>query len=281
MTVVPFTIILASSLTLVVVCGEIDLSFGSVAGLSALLFSNVWLSTGNAALAVVTGLGGGVVAGFVNGLLVGKIHVISLVATLGTMFFWRGVVMVATEGLFRSMVSTKGTILYSILVGKVGAIPVQMLWAVALTSIFWLILNRHSVGSHIYATGDNIASAAMMGVNVDRVKIMVFTMMGISSSLVGIMSTVLNLSFWPTVGEGYLLVVVAAVFLGGTPIAGGVGTLFGTFVGSLILAWIDTGLIAAGLTGFWTQLAYGLVIVVSLVSHRVLRRRGRSFHRHL
>jgi simple sugar transport system permease protein len=274
MTVAPLSIVLGLCLTIIVICGEIDLSFGSVAGIAALLFSSVWLSTHNPALALVTGLAGGTIAGYLNGLLVAKLKIISLVATLGTNYFWRGVILVITGGLFWSMVSTQVTWLHDALVGSIGGIPVQVFWAIGIAFLLWLILNRHSLGAHIYATGDNPGSAAMMGISVDRQRIIVFVIMGLAAGFVGIMSTVLNLSFWPTVGDGYLLPVVAAVFLGGTPMEGGTGTLFGTFVGTLILAWINTGLIAAGLTGFWTQLAYGLVIIVSLTLHRVLRRRG-------
>jgi len=272
MTVLPLTLILALALTFVVICGEIDLSFPSIMGLSALIFFKLWTLTGSPTLALVGALGGGAAAGCLTGILVAKVGIPSLVTTLGMMFFWRGFIMVMTQGIGASLMATKQTILRNVLVGKIGAFPVQMVWGIILAFFFWLILNRHRLGSHLYFTGDNIEAARMMGVNVARVKIIVFALMGITASFVGVMASLLDLTFWPVLGEGYLLLVVACVFLGGTAISGGMGTIFGTFIAAFILGWIDTGLIAAGLTGFWTKLAYGLVIVVSLVSHRFSRR---------
>ena len=272
MTVLPFMAILALGLTLVVICGEIDMSFPSVMGLSALIFYKVWALTGSPTLALFSALGGGLVVGSLNGILVAKVGIPSLITTLGMMFFWRGFIMVLTKGIGASLMGAKHTALRSILVGKIGAFPVQMVWAVIFAFAFWLILNRHKLGSRIYFTGDNIEAARMMGVNVERVKIVVFALMGVTASFVGVTASLLDLTFWPVLGEGYLLVVVACVFLGGTAIWGGMGTIFGTFTAAFILAWIDTGLIAIGLMGFWTKFAYGLVIVVSLVFHKFFRR---------
>jgi simple sugar transport system permease protein len=273
LTVAPFTAILAMGITFVIVSGEIDLSFGSVAGLGAYIFTQIWLLTHNETLSLIGGLFVGSLAGALNGILVTKIGIISMIATLGTNFFWRGVIMVLTEGFGSSLVDTKDTFLRYILVGKVGEIPNQLLWSIALFILFWLILNRHKIGSHIYAVGDNIESARMMGINPTKVKTIAYIISGVSASFVGIMSTLLLLTFWPSTGEGYLLVALAAVFLGGNPPGGGVGTLFGSLIGSFMLGWINTGLIAAGATGFWTNLVYGLTIILSIIAYKFAKKR--------
>lgn len=275
MTSLPITIILAVSLVFPIVCAEIDLSFGSIMGLSAWAFASLLVSGKNPILAVLFGLGVGCTAGFLNGVIVTKARISSLVTTLGMLFFWRGVIMVGTQGKGVSLVAFKGTTLYNTFVKRIDGFPVQMLWAIAFTFIAWLILNRHKFGAYVYYTGDNQESARMMGIRVDRTKIIVFTIVGFASALAGIISVLLNLVFWPTCGSGILLPALAAVFIGGTPTWGGVGTIFGAFMGAFIIGFIETGIITAGLTGFWTQLFYGLIIVLSLLAHRFLRRSRR------
>jgi ribose/xylose/arabinose/galactoside ABC-type transport system permease subunit len=123
--------------------------------------------------------------------------------------------------------------------------------------------------------GDNTTSAREMGIRVDRVKILTFVLIGFSSGFSGVLLTLINTSFWPTTGDGYLLPTLAAVFLGGTPTWGGVGTVYGAVVGAFILGFVDTGIVASGLTGFYKQFFYGLILILALISHRYvgLRRR--------
>ena len=275
MSTIPFMAILALALTPVIICKEIDLSFPSIMGFSAWVFVSLCASTGNPTLALVISLITGLLAGLLNGILVVKVGVPSLIVTIGTMFFWRGLIMVCSGGMGKVLAPLRETILFKSLVGRIGgAIPAQALWAVGLAFFFWLILNRHKVGSHIYFTGDNIESARMMGIPVNRVKMLVFAQLGFFAAFVGILVSLEVLYYWPTTGAGYLLRTIASVFLGGTSVFGGMGTIFGTFIGSLIIGSLEAGIICVGLTGFWTQLIYGLVIVISVGIHSVLRRKA-------
>ena len=97
--------------------------------------------------------------------------------------------------------------------------------------------------------------------------------MGLFASLAGILASLEVTYLWPSLGEGYLLRTLAAVFVGGTSVFGGVGTMFGTFIGAIIIGSLEGGIVAIGLTGFWTQLIYGLIIVVSLSIYSYFRRR--------
>ena len=107
-----------------------------------------------------------------------------------------------------------------------------------------------------------------MGINVERVKTMAYVYMGIAAAVAGVFSTLINSTFYPTTGDGYLLSVLAAVFVGGTPTWGGVGTVVGGVIGAFSVGFIETGIIASGLTGYYTQFFYGLIIILSLISHR-------------
>jgi len=274
MIVIPFMTILALALTPVIICKEIDLSFGSIMGFSGWVFVSLCASTGNPTLALVLSLLTGLLAGLLNGILVVKVGVPSLIITIGTMFFWRGLIMVCSGGIGKKIVGVKGTILFQSLVGRIGGVvPAQALWAIGLAFLFWLVLNRHKFGAHIFFTGDNIESARMMGIPVNRVKMLVFAQLGFFAAFAGILVSLEALYFWTSLGEGYLLRAIAAVFLGGTSAFGGMGTIFGTFIGCIIIGSLEGGIVAVGLTGFWIEVIFGLVIVISTSVHSILRRR--------
>jgi len=284
MSTIPFSGIMALAVTFVVITGEMDLSFPSIMGYSAWVFSklvNVFIEHGmdpnltillSALGCFITGL----VAGALNGILVNKVRIPSLVATIGTMFFWRGMVNVCGQGFGLSLVPVNETVLFKAFVGRLGGlVPAQAIWMVVLAVGFWFVLRRHRFGSHVLIVGDNVESARMMGIRVERVKMIVFMQMGLFASLAGIMATLEVTYLWPSLGEGYLLRTLASVFVGGTSVFGGVGTIFGTFIGSIIIGSLEGGIVAIGLTGFWTQLIYGLIIVVSLSIYSLFLRKER------
>jgi simple sugar transport system permease protein len=274
MSTIPFFAIIALPLTMVVIAGEIDLSFGSIMAVGMLVFVTVFETTGNLALAFVACLVTGFLVGLLNGIIVVRLGIPSLVATIGTQFFWRGVVLVVTGGHPASLVPAKGTILRQALVGRMaGYVPAQMIWTIIVAALVWVFLNRHKLGAHVYLTGDNENSARLMGVNVDRTRMMVFAIVGLAAAFAGLLASLEVNYFWVTLGEGYLLRTLASVFLGGTSVFGGVGTILGTFVGCFIIGAIEAGTVAVGLSGFWTQLIYGLIIVLSVSMHAVVNRR--------
>ncbi len=282
MSTIPFSGIMALAATFVIVAGEIDLSFPSIMGFSGWIFaklSNVMIDRGmdpNLCIIIATlaCFATGVFGGALNGALVVKTKIPALVATIGTMFFWRGLVNVAGQGFGETLVPVKETFLFKIFVGRLGgALPAQAIWFLVLTVLFWLTLKRHRFGSHVLIVGDNVESARMMGIRVNRIKMFVFMQMGFFASLAGILASLEVTYLWPSMGEGYLLRTLASVFVGGTSVFGGMGTIFGTFIGAIIIGSLEGGIVAIGLTGFWTQLIYGLIIVVSLSIYSYFRQR--------
>ena len=282
MSTIPFSGIMALAITLVIVAGEMDLSFPSIMGFSGWMFaklSNVLINRGTdpnltIIIATLCCFATGLAGGAINGSLIITVRIPSLVATIGTMFFWRGLVNVCGQGFGETLVPVKETFLFKAFVGRLGnMIPAQAIWFVFLAMIFWLILKRHRFGAHVLIVGDNLESARMMGIRVHRLKLFVFMQMGFFASLAGILASLEVTYLWPSLGEGYLLRTLAAVFIGGTSVFGGMGTIFGTFIGSIIIGSLEGGIVAIGLTGFWTQLIYGLIIVVSLSIYSYFRQR--------
>ncbi|MBN1453126.1 MAG: ABC transporter permease [Anaerolineales bacterium] len=281
MSTIPFFAIMAIPLTMVVIAGEMDLSFPSIMAMGMVAFSFVYNATASIGsvsarvfLAFIAALVSGSLIGWLNGMIVVKFGIPSLVATIGTQFFWRGAVLVLTEGKNFSLGYIKESFLYPALVGKVGGyFPMQMFWLIIIAILGWVLLNRHRFGAHVYLIGDNVQSAQLMGVNTGRVRIQAFMLVGLISAFAGVLYSFHIAYFWPSTGEGYLLSTLASVFLGGTSVFGGTGTILGTFLGAFIIGAIEAATVAIGLTGFWTQLIYGLIIVLSVIMHTYLRKR--------
>jgi simple sugar transport system permease protein len=286
MTSTPFFAIMAIPLTIIVIAKEMDLSFPSIMAMGMVAFSFAYNGTGfigsttasttiRVFLAIIAALLAGTIIGWINGSIVVKVGIPSLVVTIGTQFFWRGAVLVLTSGQNFPLAYIKQTFFYPLLVGKIGGfLPMQMVWLVIVTIIGWVLLNRHRFGAHIYLTGDNSNSAELMGVNTGRTRIQAFMLVGLISAFAGILASFYVAYFWPNMGSGYLLNTLASVFLGGTSVFGGTGTILGTFLGTFIIGSIDAATVAVGLTGFLTQLIYGFIIVLSVIMHTYLRKRG-------
>ncbi len=279
---IPFFAIMAIPLTIVVIAKEIDLSFGSIMAMGMVAFSFAYNSTafmGNVTVRVFLGILAalitGCITGWLNGFIVVKFGIPSLVVTIGTQFLWRGAVLVLTNGMNFPLDYIKETIFYPLFVGKIaGYFPMQMFWLIVVTIIGWVLLNRHIFGAHVYLTGDNINSAELMGINTGRVRILAFVLVGVVSAFAGLLYSFYVAYFWPSLGDGYLLNTLASVFLGGTSVFGGVGTILGTFLGAFILGAIEAATVAVGLTGFWTNFIFGFIIVLSVIMHTYLRKRA-------
>jgi len=269
---VPIMGLMALGLTFVLAMGEIDLSFPSVMALSGFIFSITFKTTNSVILALIFSILSGVIVGFINGTLVTSIGIPSIVATLGMQFLIRGFSNIISNGLAKTVALDK-TISYKIFAEKLGAIPVQSIWFVGIAIFLYFLLFRHRFGEHVLFIGDNREAARMMGVNVNITKIMVFVLMGVMASFAGILSCYRMRTWWPTMGEGYIMMVMAAVFIGGTSMLGGVASIEGTFIGAFIIGSLEAGIVAAGLSGFWTQFVCGVLIIASVTIHTLAKRR--------
>ncbi len=277
-TSLPIFVILSIPLVFIVVAGEIDLSFPAVAGLAAWTFAGSLRAGLPGPLAMLCAIAVGALCGTFNAFLVNRVKLSAMVSTLGMNFLLRGVINIGAQGYGIELTEHVETPFARMMVGPVdalGGIPIQMAWALAFAVVGWFLFNRHKFGAHIMCVGDNKDSSREMGIDVDRTKTWAFIFMGVASAVAGCWSDLINWTFYPTTGDGYLLFVIAAVFVGGTPSWGGTGTIVGAFIGACIIGTIETGIIACGLTGFYTQFFYGFIIVLSLVLHRFNKGKSR------
>ncbi len=275
LTTVPPILILALGLTLVITAGEIDLSFPSVIAFSGFLLSYCIKDLDQVWLAVPAALIGGALIGWVNGFIVAIIGVPSIIATLATQFFWGGITTVISGGVSYSLRTVDQHLIWHILVGDIASMPVQALWALGIAVALWFVLNRHRFGEHLLFIGDNPTVARVVGIQVEREKIKLFTLMGVLGGFAACILTLENKNFFNTQGQGFLLVALAAVFIGGTSILGGKGTIVGTFFGAFIITMIEAGLVATGIQGFWVRAVEGIVFLSAVIFHLTIDEPGK------
>jgi simple sugar transport system permease protein len=269
----PLFAVVAMPLTMVIIAGDIDLSFTSIMALGTVGFVWVWEATGSVEYAIVATLLVGILAGMLNGLVVTLVGLPSLVVTIGTQFLFRGLTLVLVAGKSSALVETKSSSAYGLLAGKLFGIPMEFYWLALVAVVAWLLLNRHKVGQNAYTIGDNRLAATLMGVPIRRTRILLFVLTGLAAAFAGLMNSLEVVNFYPNMGAGYLLPTLAAVFVGGTSVFGGRGSIWGTFIGAFMIGGIAAGIAAVGLTDYYTNLIYGAVILVSVSIHALLQRR--------
>src|SRR5262249_32280737 len=218
-------------------------------------------------------------------LLVARVGVPSFMATLATQFFWSGMATVLSGGKSYALRGAEQSSVWKVLVGRLGGAPdslawvndisVQSLWTALIAVFLWFILNRHRFGEHILFIGDSNAVSRVVGIDVDREKIRLFTLMGGLAALAAILLTLENKNFFGNQGQGYLLTAIASVLIGGTSIFGGRATIVGTVFGCFIIGMIEAGLVATGLTGAWVRTIQGLVFLVSIIFYLLVEEPGR------
>ena len=265
----PLFTIVGLGLVYITVAGEIDLSFPSIIALSGLAFAWTLEQTNlNFGIALIAALLVGIACGYTNALLVTKLGLSSLITTLGMNFALIGLTNILNQGEVRMLSKMDGTFIRRVVVGSWGPIPAQMFWSLGVALVVGLILHRHKFGIHIHVAGDNPEAGRAMGVNIERTKTLAFVIVGITCAITAMIAILLNSTYFSTMGEGYLLPTLAAVFVGGTPVTGGRGTIGGLVIGAATVVFIQVGVVAAGLDGYWTSFGFGLVIVLSLLGHR-------------
>ena len=266
---VPPLLVLAAGLTLLIAAGEIDLSFPSIVALSGWVLAYFIHDLHAPWLGLILALAAGTFVGWLNGILVARVGIPSIIATLATQFLWGGLTTVFSQGLSYSLADIDELFVWTLFVGRIGPLPVQCLWALGLTVCLWFVLNRRRFGEHLLFIGDNVKVAEIVGVNTRREKTRAFALMGLLAAFASVLLTLENQNFFNTQGAGYLLEVMAAVFIGGTSVFGGRASLVGTVAGSFIIIMVEAGIVATGLQGFWVRAVVGVVFLAAVVGHLI------------
>ncbi|MEP3114323.1 ABC transporter permease [Nisaea sp.] len=270
---------LAIGMTFVIITGGIDLSVGSVVGLTGMIAGWLvlygidpglgWSIQFNTFEIVLIVCAVGIFVGWINGIVITKLNVAPFIATLGMLYVARGASLLLSEG--RTFPNLNGVAEYGsdsfpfIGAGSFFGIPVMILMLVAAACIAAYIAGRTPLGRHIYATGGNERGAALSGVRVDRVKLFVYMFSGLMAALVGLIIASQLKASHPATGEFFELNAIAAAVLGGTSMSGGRGRIWGTIVGAFVIGILSDGLVMMGVSSFWQMVIKGLVIVTAVI----------------
>jgi len=260
------TAILGCGMTFVILTGGVDLSVGSIVALSSvsgglLMYEQGWPMWAGVLVTMAVGAG----CGLINGLIITLGRIPPFIVTLGTMGIFRGVALEITSGkpIFDITSRVPNFDIWG--TRNLGPIPSPVIITLAVFAIAFLILRYTRLGLYTYAIGGNEQATRFSGVNIDRYKLAVYTMMGLAAGIAGVVwSSRLN-SAQPTVAEGAELDAIAAVIIGGTSLFGGEGTIIGTLIGALLLAVIRNGLNLLHISSFYQDITIGSVIILAVL----------------
>ena len=275
--------LLALGMTLVIITGGIDLSVGSVVGLAGVLMGGM-LNEGlrlpfmdgtiypNVPLILLMVAIISVLIGLVSGALIAYLNVPAFIATLGTMYICRGFAMLRNGGAtFPNLMGSEelGNLGFPTIGSgfKIGALEIPyaiiIFLVLALLSIF--ILKFTSLGNQIYAVGGNERAATLSGIKTKRIKLFVYMFSALMAAICSMINTSQLRAAHPAAGESWEMNAIASVVLGGTSMAGGIGSIGGTIVGALVINVLNDGMTMMGVSSFWQQVIRGVVIVVAVV----------------
>ncbi|MCX6217428.1 ABC transporter permease [Spirosoma sp.] len=262
-TQVSINALLAFGVTFVIIAGGIDLSIGSmvaVTGVVAASFAHP--DTYPVAVPIGMGLLAGLLFGAFNGFVITRSKVPPFIVTLGTMTIGRGLALIVSKGRPVSNLSDSFNFLGG---GKILGIPTLIIILVILFVVCSILLKRTVLGRYIYAVGGNEQAAKASGIQLNRVKMVVYTLCGGLAALAGILLTSRITTGQPNAGTGFELDAIAAAIIGGTSTSGGTGTMTGTLIGALLIGVISNGLDLLNVTSYYQQVVMGVIIIGAVV----------------
>ena len=263
---------LALAMVFVVVIRDIDLSVGWMFNFSAVIAAKAMVAGIDPWLAAGIGIAFGGLLGLVNGLLAAGLRIPVIIITLGTLSAYRGLSLVVNES--RAVVpEDKSSAFFALFdIRLFDLIPFVAILFLLLAVALHLLLHRTRFGYRVQAIGSNPEAARLGGIPVDRTRILVLVLMGAVAGLTGATFLGFREAIDPVTGGDYLLPVVAAVIIGGTPLSGGRGTIVGAVIGALIIQVITTGILFLGVDVKWSTFVTGAVIIIAVAVDQLVRR---------
>lgn len=267
--------IITVGMGLLLIVGEFDLSVGSIFALCALIGAWTFTIWGwNPWLSLLAALLFGASLGLINGIIVTKARISSFIVTLGTMWIFRGVLLLIAGGFpVYYHPETVSSAFVDIFTGNIGPIPVQIFWLVGVTTLIYVVLEHTRFGNWVFATGSNKEAARMMGIKTDRVKIICFVILGTLVALAGIMQSCRISGAYSGQGQTANLESIGAAVVGGCSIYGGIGSIPGAMFGAIIIRILSNGLLTIGVSTIYFNVGLGLILIIAVGINIWMRRR--------
>ena len=261
---ISFIALIALGSAIIIIVRGIDLSPGSVMAVAAVVSASMAHPNQYPVIVpILVGLAAGALCGWINGFITAKSGIPPFVVTLGMYTAARGVALLYTDGKPIGDFSDQFIWLGA---GKVSGVPVPIILLIVMSVFTYIVLNNTKLGRHIYALGGNEQAAIISGINVTRIKIIIYTYAGFLAALAGIALSGRIESGQPSLGVGYELDAIAAAVIGGTSLSsGGIGTVPGTIIGALIIGVINNGMDLMNINSYWQQIVKGAIIVSAVL----------------
>lgn len=268
-----YTLIIAVGMTFVLIAKGLDLSVGSLLAFCGLMAALCMQKGVPIILSVLVGLLAGAMFGCVNAFCIVKLRIPAMIATLGTMYMARGLVLVITKGQSVYPLPDAFTAFGK---GNVLGIPNMVILAVIISIAAHFILTHTTYGRKVYAIGGNPETAGFAGINVAKITASVYVLCGVMAGLSGIMTAARMGSGQPSVGDGTEMTVITAVIIGGTSLNGGAGTILGTVFGALLMNVLSSGMNLVGVSAYWQKFVMGLIIIIAVGFDQYQRSKRRA-----
>jgi simple sugar transport system permease protein len=269
--------LVAIGVTLLMICGEFDLSVGSVFALTPMVMAVLLEGGAPFLLAFPAGLLAAAAVGLFNGFVTIRFAIPSFITTLGMLFVARSLTVVISGG-FPPLIPTDALPkwLFTTYVGPGNMFRMSFLWFVAVAVLASLLLSRTNFGNWVRATGGFLPAAQSMGIPTARVKIACFMICSVLAGFAGTIQVMRLGAPLPSIGEGLELQAVAAAVIGGTALTGGIGTILGGIIGAVLIRVIDNGLVLSQVNANWFKLAIGALTIFAVIMNSWLRARGKA-----
>jgi ribose transport system permease protein len=271
-----FTGILALGITPVIITAGIDLSVGSIMGLSGMVLGIVMTNGAPMWLGIVAGLVTATVVGLVNGTLIAYLKLSPFVVTLGMLSIARSLALVISNGKLISDFGPDNDAFLELGGGRIGFIPNPIIVTVVLALILWFLLQATPWGRYVYAIGGNEEAARLTGVPVNLIKVSTYVLSAFCAGIAAVMLVGWLGSANNAVGMGYELNAIAATVIGGTNLMGGVGTSFGAVIGAVLIEVIRNSLLLANVNTFWQGAFVGSALILAVFIERIRNFRSNS-----
>ena len=269
--ILPEMAMVAIGVTILMICGEFDLSVGSVFALMPMTAAVLMESGAAFPLAVAAGLAVCALVGLVNGFVTIRFGIPSFITTLGMLFMARSLTIVISGGFPPLLPANLPNWLFTAFVGPGQLFRMSFIWFAAIALIATFVMQKTNFGNWVKATGGLHAAAASMGIPVNRVKIACFMLCSVLAGFAGLIQVLRLGSPLPSIGEGMELQAVAAAVIGGTALAGGIGTVLGGIIGAVLIRVIDNGLVLTQVDANWFKFAIGSLTILAVVANSWLR----------
>jgi len=254
--------ICATGMTMIIISGGLDISVGSMVGLTGMVSGLVVANTGNVFLAVALGLLTGLICGTINGLVITRLKIVPIIATLAFMSIYRGTALLTTNGQSQLIASDGFKAIGRGYIAEIVPYCVVMMFVIFIIGGY--ILKFTPFGRKIYSIGGNAEASRLAGINVKNTRLAVYMICGTLTGFSGILTASQTGAAIPSAGSGLEMDVIGSVVLGGVSITGGKGSIIGTFLGVMILATLSNGLTLLNVQSFWQTIAKGIVLVIAV-----------------